>query len=137
MPFFGQELFMSSQAKGSLSEKPYVESHERAKRLAGADGIDAALAKDRLDVLVAPTVGPAWTTDLLNGDHNLGGAVSTAPAVAGYPHITVPMGSVHGLPIGLSFVGPAWSEPKLIAYAYAFEQAAPLRESPKFAMSAP
>jgi amidase len=137
MPYFAQELFVSSQAKSSLSDNQYIEAHERAKRLAGAEGIDAALAKDRLDVLVAPTVGPAWTTDLLNGDHYLGGAISTAAAVAGYPHITVPMGMVHGLPIGLSLVGPAWSEPKLIAYAYAFEQVAHARESPKFAISVP
>jgi amidase len=120
-----------------LSDKPYVEAHERSKRLAGAAGIDAALVKDRLDVLVAPTLGPTWTTDLVNGDHYLGGAVSSAPAVAGYPHITVPMGMVHGLPIGLSFVGPAWSEPKLVGYAYAFEQAAHAREAPKFARSVP
>jgi len=137
MPFFGQELFVNSQATGSLSDKPYVEAHERAKRLAGAQGIDAALVKDRLDVLVAPTLGPTWTTDLVNGDHYLGGAVSSAPAVAGYPHITVPMGMVHGLPIGLSFVGPPWSEPKLVAYAYAFEQATHARTVPKFAPSVP
>ncbi len=137
MPFFGQDLFIDAQAKGGLAEQAYIDARARAKRLAGQAGIDAALAKDRLDVLIAPTVGPAWTTDLVNGDHTLGGAISTAPAVAGYPHITVPMGQVHALPIGLSFVGPAWSEPKLIACAYAFEQAAPARAPPRFMPSVP
>jgi amidase len=133
MPFFAQELFVNAQAKGPLTDKDYVEARERAKRLAGAEGIDAALAKDHLDVLVAPTMGAAWTTDWVNGDHFLGGGVSTAPAVAGYPHITVPMGIVRGLPVGLSFVATAWSEPKLIAYAYAFEQATHARRAPGFA----
>src|ERR1700743_1610169 len=114
MPLFGQELFVTAQAKGPLNTPEYVEAHERAKRLAGPEGIDAALQKDHLDVLIAPTMGAAWTTDWVNGDHFLGGGVSSAPAVAGYPHITVPMGSVHGLPVGLSFVSTAWSEPKLI-----------------------
>lgn len=132
MPFFAQELFVSAQAKGSLSSPEYVEAHERAKRLAGADGIDAALQKDHLDALIAPTMGAAWTTDWINGDHFLGGATSTAPAVAGYPHITVPMGLIHGLPVGLSLIAGAWSEPKLIAYAYAFEQATHARQPPLF-----
>lgn len=137
MPFFGQELFTDAQAKGSLGDQAYLDARERAKRRAGAEGLDAALTKDHLEVLIAPTIGPAWRTDLVNGDHNLGGAISTAPAVAGYPHITVPMGLVHGLPIGLSFVGSAWSEPKLIACAYAFEQATSARTSPTFIRSIP
>jgi amidase len=132
MPIFGQELFVSAQAKGPLNSPEYVEVHERAKRLAGVEGIDAALEKDHLDALVAPTMGPAWTTDWVNGDHFLGGGTSSAPAVAGYPHITVPMGLVRGLPVGLSLVSTAWSEPKLIAYAYAFEQAAHARQPPHF-----
>jgi amidase len=137
MPFFAQELFVNAQAKGSLSSPEYVEAHERSKRLASAEGIDAALQKDHLDALVAPTMGAAWTTDWVNGDHFLGGAASTAPAVAGYPHITVPMGLIHGLPVGLSLVGTAWSEPKLIAYAYSFEQATHARQPPHYIRSVP
>jgi len=137
MPIFAQELFVNAQAKGPLTDKEYVQARELAKRLAGAEGIDAALAKDHLDVLVAPTMGAAWTTDWVNGDHFLGGGVSSAPAVAGYPHITVPMGLVRGLPVGLSLVGTAWSEPKLIACAYAFEQATHARQAPAFAADVP
>jgi amidase len=137
MPIFAQELFVQSQAKGPLTDKDYLEAHARAKRLAGPEGIDAALQKDHLDVLIAPTLGPAWTTDWVNGDHFVGGGVSSAPAVAGYPHITVPMGQVHSLPVGLSLVGPAWSEPKLIAYAYAFEQQTHARTPPKFIPNIP
>ena len=132
MPIFGQELLVSAQAKGPLSTPEYVEARDRAKRLAGVDGIDAALRKDNLDVLIAPTTGPAWTTDWVNGDHSVGGGASSAPAVAGYPHLTVPMGFIHGLPVGLSFVASAWSEPKLIAYGYAFEQATHARQPPHF-----
>ena len=137
MPFFRQELFLDAEATGGLTEAKYLEAHERALRLAGREGIDAALAKDHLDALVAPTVGPAWTTDLVNGDHFLGGGVTTPPAIAGYPHVTVPMGAVHGLPVGVSFVGPAWSEARLIGYAYAYEQATKARRAPQFAATAP
>jgi amidase len=137
MPIFAQELFVNAQAKGPLTDRDYVEARQRAKRFAGAEGIDAALEKDHLDVLVAPTMGAAWTTDWVNGDHFLGGGVSSAPAVAGYPHVTVPMGLVRGLPVGLSLVGTAWSEPKLIAYAYAFEQATHARRPPAFAVAVP
>jgi amidase len=137
MPYFGQETFLQSEARGPLTDTTYTEAHERAKRLAGPEGIDAALAKDHLDVLIAPTLGPAWTTDLINGDHFLGGDVSSPPAIAGYPHITVPMGAINGLPIGLSFVGTAWSEGKLISYAYAFEQATHARRTPDFRPAIP
>jgi amidase len=137
MPIFGQELLVNAQAKGPLDSPEYVEVHERAKRLAGAEGIDAALQRHHLDALIAPTMGPAWTTDWVNGDHFVGGGVSSAPAVAGYPHVTVPMGLVRGLPVGLSLVASAWSEPKLIGYAYAFEQATHARQSPHFTSRSP
>lgn len=137
MPYFRQELFLDAQAKGGLDTPEYRAAREKAQRLAGPEGIDAALAKDHLDALVAPTMGPAWTTDLINGDHFLGGGASTPPAVAGDPHITVPMGQVHGLPVGLSIIGPAWSEPRLIAYAYAYEQATHLRRPPVLHPSVP
>ncbi len=91
-----------------------------------------ALKRHHLDVLIAPTGGPAWTSDYINGDHVVGGSISSAPAVAGYPHLTVPMGLVSGLPVGLSFVGPAWSEARLLRYGYAYEQATLLRRPPVF-----
>ncbi len=131
MPWFGQDQFLESQRRGPLTDAAYLEARERARRLAGAEGIDATLAKDRLDALVAPTIGPAWLTDLIDGDHTVGGDISSPAAVAGYPHITVPMGAVHGLPVGLSLLGPAWSEARLIGYAYAFEQATHWRQAPK------
>lgn len=131
MPWFGQDLFEQAQARGPLTDKAYREARANAQRMAGRDGIDAALKAHRLDALIAPTAGPAWLTDWVNGDHTSGGA-STPAAVAGYPHITVPAGFVHGLPIGLSFFGAAWSEPKLIRYAYAFEQATRARRAPRF-----
>jgi amidase len=137
MPYFLQELFVQAQLKGPLSDQAYRDARARGKRMAGAEGIDAALAKDHLDVLVAPTIGPAWVDDLVNGDHFLGGGISTPPAVAGYPHITVPMGEVRGLPVGLSFVGAAWSEGPLISYAYSYEQATHLRSPPRYMRSVP
>lgn len=130
LPFFQQELFVDAQAKGPLTDRAYRKAHERAQRLAGPRGIDAALAKHHLDALIAPTMSAAWTTDLVNGDHFLGGEISTPPAIAGYPHVTVPMGQLWGLPLGLSFVGAVWSESKLIGYAYAFEQASHARQPP-------
>ncbi len=137
MLFFAQELFVDAQVTSGLTDARYREAHERATRLAGREGIDSALAKDHLDALVAPTAAPAWTTDLLNGDHFLGGGVTTPPAVAGYPHLTVPMGAVHGMPVGLSFVGTAWTEGRLISYAYAYETATHARRAPLFRATVP
>ncbi|MBS0582442.1 MAG: amidase [Proteobacteria bacterium] len=131
MPWFGQETFEKSQNRGTLQDKAYLDALAKSKRLAGPEGIDAALAKDRLDALIAPTGGPAWTTDLVNGDHFTGDS-STPAAVAGYPAISVPMGFVHELPVGITFFGAAWSEAKLIGYAYAFERATRARRPPKF-----
>jgi amidase len=130
MPWFGQDVLIDAQAKGPLTEAAYVQARDRAQRLAGREGIDAALAHDHLDALVAPTAGPAHVSDLIDGDHVLGGDITAPPAIAGYPHITVPMGAVHGLPVGLSFVGTAFSEPKLIGIAYAYEQASHARRPP-------
>jgi amidase len=131
MPYFGQELFLKAQAKGSLTERGYHRALATSRRLARAQGIDATLRRHRLDAIVAPTGSPAWVTDLLNGDHFTGGS-STPPAVAGYPTITVPAGFVSGLPVGISFIGAAWSEPRLITFAYVFEQATNVRRKPAF-----
>jgi amidase len=127
---FGQETFVLAQAKGSLGEREYRSALAKSKRLAGRNGIDAALKRNHLDALLAPTVGLAWTTDLINGDHYIGGGASGSAAVAGYPHITVPMGFVEGLPTGVSFIGTAWSEPMLIRLAYSYEQATHARRPP-------
>lgn len=131
MPFFGQEIFQMAQAKGPLSEKTYKDALAKNRRLSRAEGIDAALRKHRISAIIAPTGGPAWTTDPLNGDHYTGGS-STPAAVSGYPAITVPAGNVRGLPVGITFFGTAWSEPTLIKLAYAFEQETKARTAPKF-----
>lgn len=131
MPFFGQELFEKAQACGDLSDPNYRAALARNQLLSRVQGIDAILDKYQLDVLVAPTKGPAWTIDLLNGDHSIGGS-STAAALAGYPLVSVPMGFVAELPVGLTFMGRAWSEPLLIRLAYAFEQATQARRAPRF-----
>jgi amidase len=129
MPYFGQELFVRAEAKGPLTTKEYVDALAKSRRLARAEGIDLVMAKHRLDAILAPTGGPAWVTDLVDGDH-FGGGASTLPAVAGYPHVTVPCGAVFGLPVGLSFFGRAWSEPTLIRIAFAYEQATKHRRVP-------
>ena len=128
MPFFGQELFEKAQAKGPLTDTAYLNAAQKARRLA-REGIDKPLAAQRLDAIVAPTSGPAWLTDHVNGDLVLGSSSSPA-AVAGYPSITVPMGQVQGLPVGLSFTGTAWSEGKLLQLAYAYEQGTHHRAPP-------
>jgi amidase len=131
MPYFGQEIMLMAQNRGPLTDEKYVRALADCRRLARDEGIDATLAKHPLDAIVAPSGGPAWLTDYVNGDHYAGGS-STPAAVAGYPSITVPAGYVCGLPIGISFIGPAWSEPALIRYAYAFEQATQVRRPPEF-----
>ena len=132
--WFGQELFEQAQATTGLDDPPYRKARETSLRLAGRDGIDKLLRDADVIALVAPTTGPAWTTDLVNGDH-YGGSATTLPAVAGYPHLTVPMGDVAGLPVGLSFIGPAWSEARLLSLGYAFEQATHARHAPSYAES--
>lgn len=131
MPWFGQELMLEAEKKGPLTEKAYVEALAKSRKAAREDGIDAVVAKHRLDAIIAPTAGPAWLIDWINGDHDTG-SCSTPAAVAGYPHITVPGGFIHGLPVGLSFFGPAWSEAKLLKVAYAFEQSSKARRPPQF-----
>jgi amidase len=134
MPYFGQDLFLKAQAKGPLTEKEYVDALAKNHQLARTEGIDALMDQYKLDAVVAPTGGPAWLTDLINGDHSAGGS-SNAAAVAGYPNINVNAGFVSGLPVGLSFFGRAWSEPTLIKLAYSFEQATKARQAPRFLSS--
>ena len=131
MPYFGQDLFIKAQAKGPLTDKAYRDALAKNRRMSRKEGIDAVMDRNKLDALIAPTGGPAWPTDWINGDHFTGG-YSTASAVAGYPHITVPAGYVFGLPVGISFFGRPWSEPTLIKFAYAFEQATKARRAPQF-----
>jgi amidase len=128
---FGQDLMVKAEAKGPLSSPAYMRALAKNHRLSREEGIDAVMAAHRLDALIGPTGGPAWPTDHLNGDHFTGG-FSTAAAVAGYPHVTVPAGFISELPVGISFTGRAYSDAKLIGYAYAFEQATKVRRAPKF-----
>ncbi len=131
MAYFQQERFEAAAAKGPLSDQAYLSARDTARRLSRADGIDRVMDAHRLDAILAPTGGPAWVTDLINGDHFGGGSAAYA-AVAGYPSITVPAGAVLGLPVGVSFFGRAWSEPTLIRIAFAFEQATRHRRPPRF-----
>ena len=131
MPYFRQELMDQAQEKGPLTDKTYKKALEKNSHLTRAAGIDALTKKHKLDAIAGPTAGPAWTTDWVNGDRVDSGCASP-PAVAGYPHITVPAGFKFGLPLGISFFGEAWSEPKLIKIAYAFEKLSRARTEPKF-----
>jgi amidase len=131
MPYFGQDIFIKSEAKGPLTTKEYIDALESNHRLSRQEGIDAVMDQFHLDAIIAPTAGPAWLTDLANGDHAVGGS-SNAAAVAGYPDITVPAGFVFGLPVGISFFGRAWSEPTLLKIAYGFEQTIQARRPPRF-----
>lgn len=129
MPHFGQELFIQAQERGGLDDDEYRQALADSRRLAGAEGIDATIRRHRLDLLVAPTTGPAWKIDHVNGDH-FSGSASSAAAISGYPHITVPMGMVRGLPVGLSFFAGARTEGTLIEAAWDFEQATGHRRAP-------
>ncbi len=129
MRFFGQDLFLKAEEKGPLTDKVYLEAVQDNRQLARVEGIDALMDQHQLDAIVAPTGGPAWLTDLINGDHVAGGS-SNAAAVARCPNINVTAGFVHGLPIGISFFGRAWSEPTLLKIAYAFEQTTKARQAP-------
>jgi len=133
MPFFGQERLMKAQEKGGLKAKKYRKALKKIRRLTGKEGIDAAMKAHKLDALVTPSGGPAWMIDLVNGDaNNWDMRSSSMAAIAGYPHITAPMGYILGLPVGLSFIGGAWQEGILIRLAYAFEQATGVRRPPEF-----
>ncbi|MBZ5590852.1 MAG: amidase [Acidobacteriia bacterium] len=136
MPFFGQDMMIKAQEKGPLTTPAYVKALKKDHDLSRKQGIDAVMTKYKLDALVAPTAPPAWPIDLANGDPSGGGGFTGPAAVAGYPHITVPAGSVFGLPVGISFVGKAYSEPVLIRLAFAYEQATKFRKSPRFLPSA-
>ncbi len=135
MPHFAQEHMQRAAAKGGLDSKEYLDALANNHKFSREEGIDKALKDNQLDALVAPSGSPAWLTDFVRGDFS-GGGFSSPAAVAGYPHITVPAGFVQGLPCGISFVGTAWSEPALIAMAYAYEQASQARRAPVFAKSA-
>jgi amidase len=130
MPYFGQEILLAAQEKGPLSDEEYKQALADSKPVAQR-AIDQALEENQLDAIIAPTNGPAWVTDLVNGDH-FSISSSTLPAVSGYPSVTVPMGNVYGLPVGLSFFGTAYSEPVLLRIAYGFEQSTELRRPPEF-----
>lgn len=135
MPYFGQEILAQAAAKGTLASPAYRRALATSQRLTRAEGIDRVMRTHRLDALVAPTGGPAWLTDLVNGDH-FGGGSSSLAAVAGYPSVTVPAGQVFGLPVGLSFMARAWEEGPLVRLAYAFERVTRARRAPRFLATA-
>jgi amidase len=137
MPYFGQDLMIESEAKGPLTSQPYLRALHKNHLLTRQQGLRLVLEKHRLDAICVPTGGPAWMIDLVNGDAINWDMESTSmPAVAGYPHITVPAGYIFGLPVGLSFFSKAWQEPLLLKLAYAFEQASKVRKPPQFRASA-
>jgi len=131
MPYFGQETFLASEAKGPLTDAAYKKALANCDRYYRKEGLDAVFAQHKLDAILAPSGGPAWLIDLVNGDMGTGGSSSLA-AVSGYASITVPAGFVFGLPLGISLIGKAWSEPTLIRLAYAFEQRTKARKPPRF-----
>jgi len=132
MPFFPQDLFERANAKGDLREEAYLKARQECRRMSRTDGIDMVMDAHKLDAIIAPTDGtPPWAIDLLVGDHIVGGC-SAPPAMAGYPHVTVPAGMCHGLPVALSFFGKAWHDGNLLGFAFAFEQATQARRAPAF-----
>ncbi|MFX1569848.1 MAG: amidase [Promethearchaeota archaeon] len=131
MPYFGQEIFKMSEEKGPLSSEEYKAALEKCQRLSRDEGVDKIIQENQLDAIIAPSGGPAWIIDYVNGDHSTGGS-SSPSAVSGYSNITVPAGYVFGLPIGISFIGGLFQEPILLKLAYAFEQATKVRQPPKF-----
>lgn len=131
MPWFGQEIFEEAEHTKGLDDPAYLKTLKISKQKSRQEGIDKVMDEQQLDALIAPTNSPSWPIDLVNGDHYIGGS-SDAAAVSGYPNITVPAGFVHGLPVGISFFGRAWSEPTLLAIAYAYEQASQNRRPPRF-----
>jgi amidase len=130
MQWFGQEIFLQAQATGPLSSPAYIKARNQATSIA-RHAINSTLAKYHLDAVIAPTNSPAWTTDLVNGDHFSIGS-SSPSAISGYPSITVPAGYSHHLPVGVSLIAGKWSEPKLIRLAYSWEQATQIRRPPQF-----
>lgn len=137
MPLFGQEIFETAEAKGPLTDAGYMKARELSRRLAGADGIDKMLRDNKVRLLITPSYGPAWLSDTVWGDQYEGpGGSTTMAAIAGYPHLTVPMGAIRGLPVGLSFVGPAWSEQLLLDAGAGYEQAAGVKLRPDFRATA-
>jgi amidase len=135
MPLFGQDIFEKAQATKGLSDPAYKKARAASLRIAGAQGIDRLLRQHKLDALVGPTMPPAWKIDAVNGDQISGGGAGSLAAVAGYPHLTVPMGLVKGLPVGLSFIGPKWSDALMLRLGYAYEQARGGFPAPKFLRS--
>jgi amidase len=131
MPIFGQEIFEQAQAKGPLSDAAYIRARDTARRLAGKDGLIAALDTNKLDALIAPSLSPAWPTDHVLGDHFVGAGYGMA-AVAGTPSLTVPIGDTHALPLGITFMGRAYSEGELIGFGFAIEQATKARKAPQY-----
>jgi amidase len=132
MPLFGQDIFEKAQATKGLADPAYKKARATSLRLAGAQGIDKLLRQHKLDALVGPTMPPSWKIDAVNGDQISGGGAGSLAAVAGYPHLTVPMGLVKGLPVGLSFMGPKWSDSLILRLGYAFEQARGPMPPPRF-----
>jgi amidase len=123
---------VKAEATKGLDDPAYQIARASSLRMAGPEGIDAIVTKDHLDALVCPTMPPAWKIDAANGDQIGGGGAGGLAAVSGYPHLTVPMGVVMGLPVGLSIIGPAWSEGRLLSYGYAYEQASRVKLKPHF-----